>query len=172
MNDPRNDPRVRGSHSVRSHLEDVRRFHQKFGLLDGGTKPGLLTQRKMRERVECILEELMELCEASGLALTGNRTNDKLTVEIVQKEQDLPAQADALIDLEYFCHGTSVMLGLPQEKLWSDVQRANLSKVRGVGKRGHAFDCVKPEGWVGPRGEEILKAAGWDEEDKTERDDQ
>ncbi len=127
-----------------SELADVRAFHQKFDILDSGKTPTMLSKRKLQERIECMQEELDEF---------------KAAVDV----QDFAEQADALIDLVYFVKGTAVMMGLPWEDLWNDVQRANMEKVRGVGKRGHAVDMVKPEGWQKPDGSAILKAAGFDE---------
>ena len=126
-------------------LEDVRQFHNKFGILNSERTPTMLRKRKLQERIECLQEELDEFKKAC-------------------KEQDLEEQADALIDLVYFAKGTAVMMGLPWEDLWNDVQRANMSKERGVGKRGHAVDMIKPEGWKKPDGMSILKSAGFDKE--------
>ena len=126
-------------------LEDVRQFQNKFGILDSGRVPTMLTKRKLKERVECLQEELDEFKNACA-------------------EQNFEEQADALIDLVYFAKGTAVMMGLPWEDLWNDVQRANMSKVRGVGKRGHAVDMVKPEGWKKPDGLAVLKNAGFDQQ--------
>jgi predicted HAD superfamily Cof-like phosphohydrolase len=122
-------------------LEDVRAFHKQFDILNNSI-PTMLTKRKLQERIECMQEELDEFRKAV-------------------EAQDFPEQADALIDLVYFAKGTAVMMGLPWHLLWDDVQRANMSKVRGVGKRGHAVDMIKPEGWKKPDGGTILKAAGW-----------
>jgi len=126
---------------IDKELEDVRKFHKKFGLLEF-KKPGRLTYRKLYERCECISEELYELY-------------------VAHKTRDLAAQADALVDLVYFAKGTALMLGLPWVELWNDVQRANMEKVRGVGHRGHAVDCVKPPGWRGPQTEKILRKHGY-----------
>jgi predicted HAD superfamily Cof-like phosphohydrolase len=126
---------------------DVKRFHEKFGLLAFDT-PGHLTDRKLRERVDCMMEELQEF-------------NDACVA------QDLAKMADALIDLVYFAKGTAVMMGLPWAELWDDVQRANMGKVRGVQIRQghvHLVDMIKPPGWQGPRTEEILAAAGYNKE--------
>lgn len=122
--------------------EDVRAFHKKFDILNND-QPTMLTRRKLQERIECMQEELDEFKSA---VLT----------------QDFPEQADALIDLVYFAKGTAVMMGLPWEELWNDVQRANMEKVRGVGKRGHSVDMVKPEGWTPPNGLQILSEHGYD----------
>lgn len=123
-------------------LEDVRAFHNKFGFLDSGRFPSMVTKRKLRERAECLQEELDEFKKAI-------------------ESQDFAEQADALIDLVYFAKGTAVIMGLPWEDLWDDVQRANFSKERGITKRGHAFDVIKPEGWQKPQGEAILKKHGF-----------
>lgn len=46
------------------------------------------------------------------------------------------------------------------DELWTDVQRANMSKTRAKSaadsKRGSSHDVVKPPGWVGPRTEELV----------------
>jgi len=125
-------------------LRDVRNFHKKFDLITKDT-PIHLTRRKLHERVECLQEELGEFNEAC-------------------QKQDLEGQVDALIDIIYFALGTLVMLGIKPwlfKLLWDDVQRANMSKVRGKTQRGHAVDVCKPEGWVPPQGAKILASAGY-----------
>lgn len=129
---------------MRNILRDVRDFHKKFGLITQDS-PVHLTRRKLHERVECLQEELGEFNEAC-------------------QEQDLEKQVDALIDIIYFALGTLVMLGIKPflfKRLWNDVQRANMAKVRGKTQRGHAVDVCKPEGWVPPQGKSILIEAGY-----------
>lgn len=119
-------------------FKDVRAFHQKFGLLTHeGLQPVHLTQRKLGERIEFMQEELDEF---------------KTAVET----QDLVGLADALIDLVYVAKGTAVMLNLPWNVLWAEVHRANMDKVRGSTKRGHAVDVTKPAGWRAPVHDDIL----------------
>jgi predicted HAD superfamily Cof-like phosphohydrolase len=122
-------------------FEDVRACHKKFGILEART-PAKLADGLAKERIDFLQEELNEFREAVE---TG----------------DIEGQADALIDLVYVAKGTAVMMGLPWEKLWDDVQRANMEKVRGVGKRGHAVDLVKPAGWKPPQTGRILQEAGY-----------
>lgn len=141
-----------------THFSDVKAFHQKFGLMVGDV-PRHLTKRKLGERIQFLKEELDEFAEASGYSLTKSNGTYELDTGF---EQDLAAQADALIDLVYVAIGTAVQLGLPWQCLWDDVQRANMSKVRGETKRGHKVDVTKPEGWVGPRTSEILISHGYD----------
>lgn len=157
---------------------DVLDFHQKFGLMVG-EEPRLLTKRKMRERIEFLMEELQELIDAAGVQVfaTGDvRSLRDLTIVIdeLAAPQELADQADALVDLVYVALGTAVMQGLPWEALWGDVQRANMSKVRGVTKRGHAVDVTKPPGWMGPMPALILAQHGFKNtpEGRKEHDDE
>lgn len=124
-----------------SNFKDVQEFHAKFRLLLNRS-PKHLTRRKLQERIDFLHEEWTEFVEGAD-------------------EQDLAKQADALIDMVYVAMGTAVMMGLPWEQLWEDVHQANMRKVRGVGKRNHKVDCIKPEGWEGPRTDEILYINGY-----------
>lgn len=120
---------------------DVFAFHEKFDQLRFD-KPGHLSTAKLRERIDFMQEELDEFKEGAD-------------------EQDLAKQADALIDLVYVACGTAVMLGLPWDWLWNDVQRANMAKVPGMTHRGTQKDVCKPEGWQGPQTQRILDLAGY-----------
>lgn len=124
-----------------ARIKNVTEFHRKFGHLSND-KPVHLTRRKLRERIEFLEEELEEFRRAV-------------------EAQDLAEQADALVDFVYVAMGTADMLGLPWDELWADVHRANMAKERGVGKRGHLVDMIKPEGWIPPQTLEILEAAGY-----------
>lgn len=132
---------TKGTENKSKEFRDVRAFSEKFGLLHHDT-PGHLTGRKLVERVEFLSEELTEFIDACA-------------------GQSLAGQADALVDLVYVAMGTAVMLGLPWDELWDDVQRANMEKERGVGKRGHLVDLVKPKGWRPPYTKEILMSHGY-----------
>lgn len=122
-------------------VEQVRELHLKFGFLQH-RRPGHLTQQRLLERLDCMAEELLEFRQAID-------------------QQDLEGQADALVDLVYFAKGTAAMLGLPWRDLWDDVHRANMSKERGVTKRGHAYDIIKPTGWQPPQTGWILYDHGY-----------
>lgn len=126
-------------------LEFMRKFDQLFKDGQGrelAQTPRHLTLRKLRERAKFIQEEFDEFIEAAD-------------------NQNLPEMADALIDLVYVIKGTAIFMGLPWNELWADVQRANMAKVRGVGKRGNLVDVVKPVGWDPPHTLEVLKSAGY-----------
>ena len=125
-------------------IQDVKAFREKFNMFIND-RPQHVSQRMLMERIECMQEELNEF---------------KLAVEA----QNLAEQADALVDLVYFAKGTAIILGLTEAwpHLWDDVQRANMAKIRGVGKRGHMVDCVKPEDWQPPFTLTILITYGYD----------
>lgn len=114
--------------------QDVRDFHEKFGVPQGD-EPCMLDLATYMFRKNFLQEELDEFMEAYS-------------------EGDLHKAADALVDLVYVAHGTAAMMGLPWASLWNEVQRANMSKVRATSaeqsKRGSALDVIKPEGWTGP----------------------
>lgn len=96
------------------------------------TKPHMLNIDDQRRRLVHILEEVDELKESFV-------------------DCDLVGAADALVDLVYVAMGTAYEMGLPFDELWRIVHHANMSKRRGMSKRGFAFDLVKPEGWVDPK---------------------
>lgn len=124
---------------------DVRRFHQKIGLLVTDA-PTHLTGRKLKERIEFLQEELDEFGDCAAL-------------------QDLKGMFDALLDIVYVAKGTAVMMGLPWAEGWREVQRSNMEKVPGVTHRGHQVDAKKPEGWLPPRLDLVLRIAGYDPRD-------
>ena len=124
-----------------NELHCVKAFHTKFGFMVN-QKPVHLSPRKMAERIAFLQEELDEL-------------------KLGAQQHNMPEMADALVDIVYVALGTALMMGLPWDRLFADVQRANMQKIRGVGKRGNLSDCIKPAGWVGPLTEGILKEAGY-----------
>lgn len=126
-----------------SNFEDVYQFHAHFHLLHP-SGPVHLTQRKLHERIAFMTEELQEFM-------------------LAVHEQDLVAQADALIDLVYVAQGTAVMLGLPWQDLWKAVHGANMTKQRRTSLTGDHHDVVKPEGWTSPEPlmEHILQRYGY-----------
>lgn len=118
-------------------------FQKKFGW-EVGAKPALINRQLAQKRIDCLKEELKELQEAV-------------------EADDLEGVADALIDLDYFVLGTANLYGIGTAwgELFADVHRANMAKKRGVGKRGHVHDVVKPADWVGPETGNILRRHGW-----------
>lgn len=151
---------------TKSNFDDVSQLHSNFDFLVS-SRPNKLTNDKMRERLELIAEEFLELVQASGfdLHIVLDPWGSIEKIEIKTSCEFIPSfvdQSDALIDITYVVMGTAVSMGLPWQELWDDVHRANLSKKVGVTKRGHKKDLVKPDNWIGPKTEEILLNNGYD----------
>src|SRR3990167_2230996 len=90
-----------------SDYEDVKAFHRLFR--DPPPAPILLEHDAWSRRIRLILEELAETARAHAL-------------------MDLEGFADGLVDLSWVVLGTAVEAGLPWERLWIEVRRANMDK--------------------------------------------
>jgi len=123
--------------TVNEHV-DVLQFHRKFGI-DYVGPPRLMPRDLFEFRLKFLQEELTEFHDAHQ---AGN----------------LMKAFDALLDLSYVLHGTAQLMGLPWYSGHTAVHQRNMQKIRVENKeeslertgRGHAFDVVKPEGWVSP----------------------
>lgn len=113
---------------------DVLAFQQKFDIPMSPT-PAFLDEEAETFRVKFMQEELDEFQEAC-------------------EQLDIQKAADALVDLVYVVHGTALMMGLPWDQLWAEVQRANMAKERATSldqsKRKSTLDVIKPPGWQPP----------------------
>lgn len=68
-------------------------------------------------------------------------------------ENDAEEFVDGLVDLVVIALGTLHLSGVSANEAWSEVFRANMSKVRGIKpgrEQSGGFDVYKPEGWVAP----------------------
>jgi len=116
-----------------SYFEDVSEFHVKI-LRQEQPPPQLVDGMNLLNRVRFLEEEIMELQTAHQM-------------------EDLVGVADALADLVYVALGTAYQMGIPFDAVWAAVHKANMTKARGITKRGMAVDAVKPIDWVGPEAE-------------------
>lgn len=129
-------------------------FHRQFGLDNTleGCQPRLLEPDVANFRSDFMSEELHEF-------------------NVAVAARDLPKMADALVDLVYVALGTAHLAGLPWEELFTEVQRANMTKQRAANAeesraatgRGHHLDVIKPEGWTPPDIAGVLRRFGWKE---------
>lgn len=115
---------------MRHDLELARELYEHFKF-PYATQPKVLRGNELQYRCKFLQEELDEFLEAS-LA------------------EDLGEAADALADLAYVLYGTVLEMGLPWQPIMAAAHKANMSKVVGMGKRGHKQDLLKPAGWVAP----------------------
>jgi predicted HAD superfamily Cof-like phosphohydrolase len=130
-----------------THTEhnDVKAFQEKFAV-PMAEQPSFLTEEMFTFRFKFMHEELKEFQQAHEL-------------------QDMHEMADALVDLCYVVHGTALIMGLPWQALWDEVQKKNMQKVRAVSaeqsKRKSSFDVIKPLGWTPPSHDKALGKGPW-----------
>ena len=123
--------------------EDINAFSVKFGLPQL-EKPGFLDVKDMEYRVRFIEEEFHELMKSYG-------------------DHNLEGALDALTDMMYVILGTAWMMNLPIMDAWDRVHHTNMQKERATdandprSKRKHHLDIVKPEGWIAPHFEDLLR---------------
>ena len=125
---------------MHSNFHDVIDFHNKYGLVyTGKVRP--LDKSTQAYRIHFLEEELKEFIQSANL-------------------DDTVGMADALIDIVYVAMGTAYMMGLPWQKLWDEVQRTNMNKIRATdanqSKRKNSLDVIKPEGWEPPNLKAII----------------
>ncbi len=121
---------------MHSNFHDVIDFHNKYGLVyTGKVRP--LDKSTQAYRIHF----LKEFIQSANL-------------------DDTVGMADALIDIVYVAMGTAYMMGLPWQKLWDEVQRTNMNKIRATdanqSKRKNLLDVIKPEGWEPPNLKAII----------------
>lgn len=106
-----------------------------------GDRPGL---RDTILRKHLIAEEAKELCDAIDAG-------------------DFVEAVDGCIDLMYVVVGSLCAWGVEMQLPWNEVHKSNMEK------SGHKKDdrgkVLKPDGWVPPRIDMILKAYGWEGEE-------
>lgn len=155
----------------------VAQFQERFGV-PRNRKPNILDAENMQFRLNFMLEELLELAEATGFDLATLPVGENVdfmfqTTERVLTKIDLENALDALIDLEYVLLGTAIMMGFYSPppigtskrgtifaEAFQRVHNANMKKVKAVraedSKRGSTFDVVKPKGWKAPEFGDLL----------------
>jgi len=151
-------------------LQLVSEFHQKFGLPGVEQEaPRELTDEEALFRINFMLEELAEYAECSGFMQVANAIRtviSHMTVGSIMRsrdgERDFHGQLDALVDLSYVLHGTSLFHGFNRfDQAFDTVHAANMAKERATrpeqSKRGTTFDVIKPPGWSPPVLTEFLK---------------
>lgn len=77
--------------------------------------------------------------------------------------KDIVEVADALADLKWVIEGLEHTLGLPQQEIWDEVARSNLSKISDNGKIIKREDgkVLKPETYSPPNIKEVLERCGY-----------
>lgn len=118
---------------MKQAIADVRAFHGVFDIPAPGI-PAFPSPERVALRRDLEEEEHKELLKALD-------------------EQDIFGVADALADKIYVAIGTALEFGIPLERVWAEVQRANMAKVdpeTGTVRRREDGKVLKPKGWTPP----------------------
>lgn len=113
---------------------DVKTFMQTFGQATP-EKPTVPDGPTRILRVKLLLEEVLELAEASGVTITPNiqklrNITDTSDLEFTaDKSANLVSVADALADIDYVNQGAAVAYGLDLEPFQDEVHSSNMSKL-------------------------------------------
>lgn len=89
------------------------------------------------------------------IALRKNLIDEEVNRELLpaMDRGDLCAIADGMADAIYVIAGAAIEYGIPLERVWAAVQRANMAKVdpaTGKVRKREDGKVLKPFGWVGP----------------------
>lgn len=111
-------------------------------------------------RVNLLLEEVLELAEASGVEICFSDDGYKLSIDDfnynIVKDVDLVEVADALSDIDYVSAGAAVSYGLDMEPFQNEVCRSNDSKLID-GYRRDDGKWMKGQSYFPPDLEKILE---------------
>lgn len=133
-----------GSGGLVATTGDVWHFHKACGI------PALYP-----DELETLKPERIEL----RWSLIDEEVNRELRVALING--DVPKIADSIIDSIYVLIGLAIEMGIPLGPLWKEVHAANMRKT--TGPKREDGKQLKPDGWVGPDIEGVLrKYSNWD----------
>ena len=127
-------------------LEDVSAFH-RAGDIPIANRPIAPAPERVRLRAKLIDEECQEVLSAMFADWRRDREIDQSRVEV-----DMLGVADGLADLIYVVIGAALEFGIPLERVWEEVQDANMRKVAADGRIRRRSDgkLLKPDDWQPP----------------------
>lgn len=138
-------------------MEDVTLFHNAVGapVEERPVVPGV---GRAELRAALIFEECMEFMEAVFPDFDYDTDDGQTHIFWGETTKvDHVEAADALADMVYVIVGTALEFGIPLDRVWEEVQRSNMDKVRdGVIRRSDG-KILKPADWKGPDVEGCLK---------------
>ncbi len=150
------------NHGMRWLMDNVAEFHVAMGATDNlATAPVVNPSPELvRLRAKLITEEFMETL-AAMLKTNGDRADLRMDIagamamlDETDVDFDIEAVADGIADSIYVLVGAALAFGIPLDRVWSEVQRANMAKLGGT--RREDGKILKPEGWQPPRIHEAI----------------
>lgn len=141
-----------------SKIQDqVREFAEKFGI-GIAEEPTLPSLKERILRCTLVMEEALELVEASGLMFIQCDDGNWALYAKPDAMPDIVAVADATGDLAYVVEGVNLKWGIDSEVVGAEVHRSNMSKVWPDGTVHRRADgkVMKPETYSPPNLEPIV----------------
>ncbi len=132
-------------------------FHEKFGCHIEAL-PNLPTRPQFELGIKLIVEEFNEVMEAAGAPVDVMVSAAKPSWQLEHK--DIPHLAHEMADLVYVVLGMANRLGVDLGEVFDEIHLANMRKV-GDGSIAQPKKIRKPEGWVAPDIEAVLRKQGW-----------
>lgn len=134
-------------------------------LLHGINDTEIFPQQRIYSVVDGELPEKPKLLPLSDhYNLRYNLENAIFAYQKAYENNDENEMVKSLVELYLVALDGAFRMGFDRQRwniLWDDVQRANMSKERAVrpeqSKRGSAWDVIKPQGWQGPKTDELVK---------------
>lgn len=118
--------------------------------------------------------DVLHFMQAADQTETGLHSDQaNLYVDLINEEftellhaymaRDIVEVADALADLKWVIEGLEHTLQLPQQQIWDEVARSNLSKISDNGKIIKREDgkVLKPETYSPPNIKKVLEQCGY-----------
>ena len=146
--------------------ENVKEFMQKAGQ-ETPNHTVTPTDEDRMLRVSLLLEEVLELAEASGVCihptnedgtiLYNNLTKDQFSFGITNSEVDMVEVADAVADINYVSYGCAITYGIDMEPIDAEVHRSNMSKFID-GHRRDDGKWVKGKSYSSPNIKALIEA--------------
>ena len=137
-------PHCRGLIELSGIVDDIRDFHEKFGLPPEGDKHLPIELAEFRD--DFLKEEALEF-------------------ETARENGDQEKMLDAVVDIVYVALGTAYLAKWDFMEAWHRVHAANMQKVRRETStikmvesgRPPKYDVVKPVGWEAPNLKDLVK---------------
>lgn len=116
------------------------------------TKPTVAPFDERVLRVKLLLEETLELAQASGVkvSLNGEAIDEEKIQYILDGDVDMILVADSIADISYVNYGAALCYGIDMEPIEQFVQDANMAKFGEGSYKRPDGKWMKPANWESP----------------------
>ncbi len=144
---------MKSSAAMKFLMDDVAEFHEAAGTVDPVEPVTAPDPALVRLRAKLLGEELIETL--AGMLVSEDDPKQAVrewceSVDTTEVKFDILQVADGLADLIYVAVGAALAFGIPLDRVWREVQRANMEKFSdGIKKRADG-KITKPASWRAP----------------------